>query len=107
VSKTKQIWGWLVAGVTGLVGLLLYMLTRKGEEINSLKAKVAIASTEKEADALETEIKAAASRKNNLKKQNEELDKTLAELETKRKKIKVEVSNMTDPKAISDYWDNN
>lgn len=104
MNKIKEIWGWVAGAVVGLVGLILYVLSRRGDEINALKAKINLADTTKKADALESEIKQAQKRKDNLAKENKELNKTLVELDLKREDIKKKTSEMTDPQAIADYW---
>lgn len=104
MSKLKEIWGWVVAGVVGAVGLFLYFFSRRGDEINALKAKINLASTEKQSDAIETEIKQAQERKDNIAKQRSELDKTMSANEAKREDIKKKTSEMKDPKEIADYW---
>lgn len=104
MEKLKEIWGYVVAGVVGLIGVLVYIVTRRGDEINKLKSKVALTETQKQADALEVEIKQAQENKANLKKENQELDKTLQQLDSKREEIKKDVAELKDPKAIADYW---
>lgn len=104
MNKLKEIWGWIVAFVVGAVGLFLYFFSRRGDEINALKAKVNLATTEKESDALESEINKAKERKDNLAKQNQELEKVSKQLDQKREDIKKKTSEMTDPNEIADYW---
>lgn len=107
MNKLKEIWGYIAAGIVAIVGILVYIITRKGEEINALKAKIDMSETQKEADVIETEIKQAKARKDNLTKQNQELDKSLEQLKEKRKEIKKNVESLTDPEDIANYWDNN
>ncbi len=104
MNKLKEIWGWIAAVVVGAIGLFLYFFQRRGEQIDSLKAKINLASTEKQSDALETEIRQSQERKDNLAKERKELDKAMVALEEKREEIKKNVDNMTDPNEIADYW---
>lgn len=106
MDKAKQIWGYVVAGVGALIGILLFFLSRKGKEVDALNAKINLAKTEKQADVLETEIKVLKTNKDNLNKHNEELDKALETVENKRVEIREEAKNLKDPKAIADYWNN-
>jgi len=107
LNKLKEIWGWIVAVVGGAFGILLYILQRKGEKINALQAKVELAKAEKETDLIEAEIKHLKNNKNNLAKENKELDKSLQKVEEKRKQIAEDTKKLTDPKAIASYWNNN
>lgn len=103
MNAIKGFWGWIVAIVGGIIGFLVYYLTLKNKEINKLKAKVELTETQKEADLLELEIKDALTSKNRLKKEEQEIDKVLGQLDDKREQIKEEVKNMSD-KEVEDYW---
>ncbi len=107
MNAVKQFWAAVVAVVVGLVGLFLYFFSRRGDEINALKTKIALATTEKETDLLEVEIRQARDNQSNLAKQNKELDKTLQELDNKRVELKEEASKLKDPNDIAKYWENN
>ena len=107
MEKLKAIWGYIVAVIVGVVGLFLYFFSRRGDEINALKSKIALAQTEKETDLIESEIRAARDRQSNLDKQNKELDQALAELEAKRAQVKENVAKTTNPQEIADYWNKN
>lgn len=106
METLKKYWATVGGLFAGFVGLLLFLLSRKGAEVNALQAKVALAKTEKEADVLEAEIQALKSNKNNIARHNAELDKTLEAVENKRVEIREEAKNLKDPKAIADYWNN-
>ena len=99
----KSLWGIivLVGGVT--VGILLYLLQRKQREVNTLKAKIDLAKTQKEADLIEVEIKKKLDNVNLLDKEVKELNKALDDLETKRKDIASSEKNKT-PDEIEDFW---
>lgn len=107
MDKLKQIWGYVVAGVGALVGILLFFLSRKSKEVDALNAKIALAKTEKQADVLETEINILKFDKTNLAKHNAELDKSLQTVENRRAEIKEEAKNLKDPKEIAKYWEDN
>jgi predicted nucleic acid-binding Zn-ribbon protein len=106
METLKKYWAMIGAGVAGFVGILLFLLSRKGAEVNALQAKVALAKTEKEADVLEAQIQALKTNKDNLAKHNAELDKTLEAVENKRVEIREEAKNLKDPKEIASYWNN-
>lgn len=104
MDKLKQIWGYVAAGVMAVVGILLYVLQRKNEQIDSLNAKVGLVDTQKEADVIETQIKQAQAKSDNLAKENTELAKTAAALDTKRADVDQKMADMKDPKQVADYW---
>lgn len=106
METIKKYWVALAGLVTGFVGLLLFMLQKKGKEVDALNAKVDMAKTEKEADVLEAQIKDLRSDKDNLAKHNEELDKTIQKVQEKREQVAADAKNLKDPKAIADYWNN-
>lgn len=99
----QSLWGVIVLIGTAAIGILLYMLQRKQREVNSLKAKIELAKTQKEADLIEVEIKKKLDNVNILDKEQKELTKTLAELEAKRKQIASTEKNKTD-QEIDDFW---
>ena len=106
METIKKYWATIAGLFAGFVGLLLFLLSRKGAEVDALHAKIALAKTEKEADVLEAQIQALKTNKNNLAKHNDELDKALETVENKRVEIREEAKNLKDPKAIADYWNN-
>lgn len=99
----QSLWGIIVLVGTAAIGILLYMLQRKQREVNSLKAKIDLAKTQKEADLIEVEIKKKLDNVNILDKEQKELTKTLADLEAKRKQIASQEKNKTD-EQIEDFW---
>lgn len=103
MNKIKAFWVWLVAIVGAVIGFLIYYLTLKNKEVNALKARVSLVETEKEADAVEADIKELKNSKKRLKKEEVEIDKVIEEVKEKRKQIKQEVEQMT-PKELADYW---
>jgi uncharacterized protein (DUF3084 family) len=107
MSKLKSYWLYIVAAITGLVSLAIYIFTKRGDKINKLTAEIDLVKTEKQADVLETEIKHLQSNKENIEHEKKELDKTLKVLDTRREEIKEEVNNMKDPNKIVTYWNNN
>lgn len=107
MNKLKQWGGYVVAGVVGLVGILLYFLSLKNKQVNALKAKVALSTTEKETDVLEAEIRAHRENNAKLAKERKELDKALKELDNKRAEIKDKAKSLTDPKEVAEYWEKN
>ena len=107
MDKIKQIWGFVVAGVVGIIGLMLFIFTRKNPEVEELKTKAALANTQKEADLVEVQVKILKTDQNNLAKHNEQLDKVLETVENRRVEIKEEQKNLKDPKQVAQYWDKN
>jgi len=107
MGKLKEFFGYVLALIVGLFGICVYVLSRRGEAIEELKTTVALAKTNKEADVLEAQVKDLRTNKNNLAKENEELDKVLKELDTRRVEMKEEATKLTNPQDIADYWANN
>lgn len=99
----KSLWGILVVVVTAAIGILLYVLQQKQREVNSLKAKVDLAKTQKEADLIEVDIKQRLNNTKLLDKEVKELNKTLDQLEAKRKDLANSEKNKTD-QQIEDFW---
>lgn len=104
--KIKNLIASVIAALTGLLGLVLYFLSKQNKQIETLKAKIDLAKTEKEADLIEVEIKELQGTHTNLQKTEKELDKTLAKVQEKRKQITEDVKNLKDPKEIAEYWNN-
>lgn len=104
METLKKYWGYLATGLAGILGIVFYVLNRRGKEIDSLHAQIALADTEKKADILESQITELKADKNNLDKHNQELDKALAAVQNKRTEIAATQKELKDPKAIADYW---
>lgn len=102
----KDIWVKITLGLGAVVGFLLYYLSLKNRKINALKAEVELADTEKQADVLETKINGIKEDRKLIKKEVDEINKVLVDLDKKREKIKESHANKTD-KEIEDYWENN
>lgn len=105
MDKVKKFFGWIVAGLLAVIGVLVYYITLKNKTINSLRAKIALVKTEREADMLEAEIIQIKKEKATTKKEVDEISKTLVELNERRKEIREGVKNNT-PKENLDYWNN-
>lgn len=103
MTKIKDMLGWIVAIVGGIIGFLLYYLSLKNKEINKLKSKVDLVDTQKQADLLELDIKEAQNAKKRLQKENQEFEKIYQSLDDKRNQIQKDLTSMTD-KEIEDYW---
>ena len=103
----KKHWAAISAGVAGLIGVLLYMFSSKSKEVASLNAKIDLAKTEKDADVIEAQVNALRADQNNAAKHNEELDKSLQKVQDKRVEVAAQAKQLTDPKAIADYWAKN
>lgn len=107
MTKIKELLGWIVAGLSTILGIVLFVLSRKNKELDALNAKVDLAKTEKETDLLEVEIKDLKEDKANLKKTNQELDKALVKVEEKRKQVVEDAKKLKNPKDVASYWNDN
>jgi len=105
MEKIKNALKWLgenlVLVLVGALGLLLYYLNLKNKTINALKAEIDLTKTQKEADALEVQIKAKLETSGLLKKEVDELNKALVQLEEKRASLP---EGPRDPNDVEDYW---
>jgi len=99
----KNAWAYITGVVGTIIGFLWFFLSRRNKEIDSLKTKIRLLDTEREADIMETEIKTIRDDKARTSKEIKELENTLSELEVKRKEIKKEVKSMNN-NQIEDYW---
>jgi septal ring factor EnvC (AmiA/AmiB activator) len=104
METLKKYWAAIAGAVIGFIGLLMWLLSNKKDEINSLNAQVSLAKTDKEADVLEAQIKEMKDNKDNLQKHNDELDKSLQAVQQKRNEIIADQKDVTDPKEIAAYW---
>jgi|SRR3989344_169250 len=86
-----------------LIGVLIYIIKAKDNTINSLKAKIDLAETQKQADLIEVEIKQLIEERIQLKKEEKGLQELLKNLEEKRKQLVEKHKTMTESE-IEDYW---
>lgn len=96
-------WGWIVLVVGAVMGILIYIIKAKQREINAVKAKIELADTQKKADLIEMEIKQRLDSTNLLDKEVKELNKSLTQLEDKRKEIATGEKGKTSDE-IEDFW---
>jgi len=110
MSKIKDFFKNIYANITivlgVVIGLLLYYINLKNKEAKALKARIALANTQKEADLLEAEINEMLKERKLLNKEIDDLTKAMVQLAEQRKKISGDQTNKTD-KEIQDYWDKN
>lgn len=107
MTKIKEFFTYILAGLGAIFGIVLYMLSRKSKEVTALNAKIDLAKTEKQADIVEVEINTLKAQKEITKVQNQKLDESLQKLEEKRKQIPEDAKKLTNPKDISAYWNDN
>lgn len=92
--------GYIVAGLGVIAAIATYLFIRKQEENDALKAKLALANTQKEVDIIEAEIKQASADRQLNQKEQEQVNKDLQAIEEKRKNIQASKSDI----EIEDYW---
>lgn len=107
MNKLKELWAWVVAALGAVLGVVVFILSRKSKQVDSLNAKIDLAKTDKETDVLEAEINTLRANKDLNAKHSQELDKSLGKLEEKRTQVNDEAKALKNPKEISDYWNNN
>lgn len=91
---------WVIGGA--VIGVLAYLLNRKNEELEANKAKIALIKTQKEADAIESEIKSKLADKALTEKEIQTVNDSLKLVEEKRTTLTKEGA-FTDSQ-IEDYW---
>ena len=100
------IYSKVILGMGAVIGILLYWIQLKNKKANALKARIALLDTEKDADILETEIKGLMEDRKLLKKEVDDFNKSLVDLDVKRNELKEKAKNMS-PKEVEDYWEKN
>jgi len=94
----------IILGMGAFIGILLYWIQLKNKKANALKAKIALLDTEKDADILETEINGLKEDRKLLKKEVDDLNNALGEVDVKRKELAEKAKNMN-PKEVEDFWE--
>lgn len=106
MNKLKEalagLWAYIVLILGGIIAIVLYVLNLKSKELDAANAKIKLADTQKEADAIETDIKAKQQQQDLNKKEVSGLDQALDLLEEKRKEIRKE-GDLKDSQ-VEDYW---
>lgn len=103
INDAKSI---LIGLLTLAIGILIYFLSNRKKEVNSLRAKIDLVETQKEADLIEVEIKKRMDSKECLSEEVRQLETGLQLLQQKRDELK---SSEKDKNAsqIEDFWRNN
>lgn len=96
----KKIWQYITTGLAIVLGIVLYLLKRKNEQLAGYKAKLSLVITQNQADMLESEIKEKLNEEKLLIKEREDFEKLLIELKEKRDSLSS--SNLN----FEDYWNN-
>lgn len=101
----SAIGGYILLALGAIVGVLIYTLSRRSEQLASAKAKLDLADTHKEVDLIEAEIKQKQQQRDLGKVEQKALDQALDLLAKKRQSI---TEAKTD-QEIEQYWqdDNN
>lgn len=102
-AKANSILAALVVICVGVTGTALYLLHRKGKDIELLKAQIALVETQKQADIIEAQINERKRTRATLKIEIDALNKVGEELEQKRKQIAAEQQGKS-ADEIEQYW---
>lgn len=102
-QKIKDSYLYIIAILTGIIGIIAFFYKDKHKEINSLKAQLDLAETQKQVDLVEVQINQKKNTTNLLQKEVDELNKTSIQLEEKRKQL-VNTESKTSDKDIEDFW---
>lgn len=103
MNKLKSFWGWIVAGVGGIVGVLVYVLMHKKKRLKTLEAQLRLVNTQKQADVLEIQINEHKKNTKLLKKEIDDLDEAKKQLKNKRKELEEKHKEMS-PESVEQYW---
>lgn len=107
MDKIKEFFGGIFGKVIAIlgasIGILMYIITLKNKQNNALKAKIELADTHKKADLIEVEIKQKLQDNAILKKESDNLNAALVQLEEQRKKIE-ENSKNQNPQDAENFW---
>jgi len=98
----KNVWAKIVLGLVGAVGILLYILNLKDNELNAHKAQIQLADTKEKVKDIQRDIEVKMDKHKNNKKEVDKLEKALVKLEDK--KIKMAADDNTD---VESYWEDN
>ena len=99
-SFFSAIGGYIILALGAVVGVLLYSLKRKSEQLQATQSKLALANTQKEVDLIEVEIKQKMSERETTKQELADLQKSLDLIAEKRKNL----SETKTDQEIEDYW---
>ena len=103
MDKIKSFFGYIIGGLGLVIGVLMYYISSQNKKYAALQARVALAETREEAVKLEIEINELAKKAGDNKKELDELEKTMVQLERKKKSIAVKEGARTE-KEILYYW---
>jgi len=108
MNKLKKLFNsisiYLYLGLVAVLGFVVYLLSLRSKELQSAKARLELANTQKEVDLIEAEIKQKLAEKQNTKVEVEALNKTLDLIKEKRDNLNKEGS-LTD-KQVEEFWSN-
>lgn len=102
-TKTKEFFGWIVAGVVAIISVLVYMLKRKDEELDSAKARENLHEADKESAVIDTEVKHLEEDKKRTDSKIDKADTELEDLHIEKEKTKQKEKDRK-PDEVEDYW---
>ena len=103
MSKIKEWFGYIVAAFMGIIGILLYFLKSKDEELDVGAAKGKLADTDKKVAILENDLEHLEKKKQSVEK---DIDKADTELQSSQKDRKKNRKQQLDknPQEIEEFW---
>lgn len=99
----SDIWLRVALVVGGLVAVLLYFLDLKNQKLAGLQAQVDNVTTAKQADVLETQIKANLANADLAQKDVDNHQAALTALDAKRTEVEAQTAKDT-PTQAENYW---
>jgi len=105
MSFLSKFWGYIVAGILGLISILAYIIKAKSDQVASLQAQALLANTKEKVSKIDGEIKKLKESKELVKEDLIKLEATEETLKDKKTKI-AKKQGAKNNKEIEDYWKN-
>ena len=103
MNTIKEWFGYIIAAFMGIIGVLLYFLKGKDEEIDVGAAKEKLADTDKKVAVIENDLKHLEEKKKTVEKDIDKADTELQSLQKDREDNKKDQIGKN-PQEIEEFW---
>lgn len=103
METLKKYGGWIVSIIVGAFGILVYLLKSKQGDLNAEKAKNSLATADKTAALLDSDIKHLEEKKSGVAKAIDEATTSGVQLASEKKKA-LKKEQARKPDEVEDYW---